>query len=305
MRSSVKGRPRTLIPPTTVDVVKRPYHAGDEASILPLLNRVFEGQWGDLDLWHWKHRARPGFSGGDVHVYVAGEQVVGCVHQAFRTLRLEPGVELLCGMGGDLAVDAEYRRHGLMMRAHDGELVRLHEFAAPLALGYTTQELHDKVYRKNFGHSFLPTTTRVCRKILSTRQLCRQLESYGTRFAASRHPRRALRGPPLKIDLRVSGFDPCCLSFREGTASCVAGEVRDADLRIALPYEVLSGWRNGWLRGVLVTLRAAINGQLRTQGAWRLAGRLAHAWHTAPESTTLPAPLPGRGAVTEVHAPRV
>jgi GNAT superfamily N-acetyltransferase len=239
-----------------------------------MLDRAFGGHWGSVEAWRQKYPLRPGFSPDDVHVYVVNDRIAGCMHQAFQFLTLESGLEALCSFEADLAVDPDYRRLGIMMRAHKGNADRLGERGAVVRIGYTSQDLHDRIYRQNFGHGFLPATTRLCRKTLGIGHLCASLERIGSRFVEHPLVRKALGEAPLKIDLRVHDFGPCLLTLQGETVRCVPGDSSEADLVLTLPYGVLSAWRNGRLAGLGSTLRAIVSGRLRTRGAWRLAVKL-------------------------------
>lgn len=95
----------------------RPYEAGDEERIVPLLDAVFNG-WppfdlvhSPLDYWRWRYLDFPS-KPGLIIVYQVDDEIVGCSHAS--RLHMKIGDRLYSGcLGGDVAILKAYRGHGI------------------------------------------------------------------------------------------------------------------------------------------------------------------------------------------------
>lgn len=250
----------------------QPYVPGREAQIVSLLNTAFSG-WGDEATWTWKHLRRPGFKPSDILIYADGERLVGCVHLAFQSLTLEPGLTVPYCIEADLAVHPEYRRSGIMLRARDEAKRRIRSEGAVLGLGFAARSMHERIYRQAFGHTAVADGTFRYRKIVSSRQLCLSLQASGEKLAARPIVSRLLLATPLRIGLAVEGFAPCVLRLTRQAAYCARGPVDACDLQICTPYRLLSATRGPRLAAAGQILLALVRGQLQVQGLGRLALR--------------------------------
>jgi predicted N-acetyltransferase YhbS len=261
----------------TLSIDAQPYRAGSDAAVVGLLNDAF-GDWGNQADWRWKHLQRPGFKPSDILLYTDGDRVVGCVHLAFQNLTLEPGLVVPYCIEGDLAVHPQYRRGGLMLRARDDAKERISAGGAVLGIGFAVRSMHERVYRKAFGHTAVADGTTRYRKIVSARQLCQSLEKSGQALASRAPCLRLLREGPLRIQLRIAGFAPCQLTLSSEGARCVEGDADDCDLAIAAPYQLLTCTRGPRLEAVQAILKSVLTGQLRVRGVGALFLRCLRVW---------------------------
>ena len=138
----------------------RDYASGDEKQIVKILSACHPQGWQDEAYWRWKHLSRPGFIQQDVVTAYVDGKMIGCFHGAILPLRLEPGLEVPMSFDGDLAVLPAYRGRGIPTLAHNLLIVtdrRLLERGAVLRGGFTSRELNENFYHKQFGYIFVPT----------------------------------------------------------------------------------------------------------------------------------------------------
>ena len=95
----------------------RPYRAGDETQIVPLLELVFKG-WPPFDLpcspldhWKWKYQSQPTFF-NEIGVALDNDKIVGCNHAIYFKMFFGDR-EYQGRQGCDLAVHPDYRRKGI------------------------------------------------------------------------------------------------------------------------------------------------------------------------------------------------
>jgi N-acetylglutamate synthase-like GNAT family acetyltransferase len=95
----------------------RKYSESDKEKIVTLLQSAF-GTWPKLSLkcspeeyWEWKYANT---STNQELIQVAGSEnkLIGCAHSVISRIKLYEDV-FLCSLGGDVAVDSEYRQQGL------------------------------------------------------------------------------------------------------------------------------------------------------------------------------------------------
>ena len=97
----------------------RPYAAGDEGEIVPLLEEVFGG-WPHLDIespldyWRWKYLKNP-LGKALVVVALSSGRIIGCHHSVCLKLKLRDDV-VSCISATDLAVHPDFRGVGVGRR---------------------------------------------------------------------------------------------------------------------------------------------------------------------------------------------
>ncbi len=251
------------------------YAPGLEASIVEVLQACFSSNWGTVDYWLWKHAHRPGFDRRQIRIFLEDGRPAACFHSGIFPIRLAPGLDVPCSLEGDYAVLPQLRGCGLLERAYDEMGERLAADGVVLRIGFTSAQLQQHVYQKKFGHTFVPTITGQYRKVLSTRLLCEKLQRYGEKLQGSGFFRRVVRRGELRIELRVTGFEPCCLTLTSQGASCTTELGQQApDLRVAIPYQLLALRRNGMAAACRSTLGCLLRGQIRISRLLRFTQRM-------------------------------
>ena len=155
-----------------------------------------------------------------------------------------------------------------MMLARHTESGWIERDQTPLRLGFSTPEMHEKVYRSNFGHTYLANTSRHCTKMLSTESLRTHLESVATRIASSRWSTLLQSLEFVSVRLDVAGFDPLFLKLTPSGAQCRAEAFADEGCRIKMPLDLLTAAREGALPMLLRLSQAVLLRQVRI-GGWR------------------------------------
>jgi GNAT superfamily N-acetyltransferase len=142
----------------------RPYAAGDEGEIVPLLEEVFGG-WPHLDIespmdyWRWKYLKNPL---GKAFIVVASSdgRIIGCHHSVCLTLKLGGDV-VSCISGADLAVHPDFRGMGVGRRMDE----LFHRFQKETRIGFAywiTGNPKIVASSEKEGHRFpLPITNQV------------------------------------------------------------------------------------------------------------------------------------------------
>jgi hypothetical protein len=243
----------------------RDYAADLEPHILEILHASFGPKWGDAQFWRWKHSTRPGFSPSDVVVCAAADKPIACFHLAVRTMRLAPGLDICCSIEGDFAIEPDARGTGIPQKAYKYVSPRLVSRAVLVRAGFSSRDLYEHVYKPKFGHRMPPTITAQYRKILSDRALHCKLQEFGNVVRARSWSQRFL-WRPLTVRMEVEGFQPCDLVLSESAASCTPAGVDRPDLKIKVPYVLLTAARMSPLRATLAVLKSVLSGRVRTAG---------------------------------------
>jgi hypothetical protein len=250
----------------------RDYTADLEPHILKILHASFGSKWGDAEFWRWKHSTRPGFSPSDVVVCAAADKPIACFHLAVRTMRLAPGLDIRCSVEGDFAIEPDARGTGIPEKAYRYVSPRLVSRAVMVRAGFSSRDLYEHVYKPKFGHRMPPTVTAQYRKILSDRALHGKLQEFGNAVRVHSWGRRFLRSP-LTVSMEVEGFQPCHLVLTESAASCIPASVERPDLRVKMPYVLLTAARMSPFRATLTVLKAVLSGRVRAAGLTRVMFR--------------------------------
>jgi hypothetical protein len=253
----------------------RDYAAELEPHIVNILRASFGAKWGDREFWRWKHATRPGFSPADVVVCTAADQPVACFHLAVRSMRLAPGLEIRCSVEGDFAIQPDARGAGIPQQAYRFVSPRLVSRSVLVRAGFSSRELYERVYKPKFGHAMLPTVTAQYRKILSDRALRAKLQQFGAAFRERSWVQRLLKQHALTVRMEVAGFQPCDLVLSADSVTCTAATAGRPDLKIRMPYVLLTAARMTRLRATLTAVKAVLSGQVRTAGALRVMLRVA------------------------------
>lgn len=246
----------------------RSYAAGDEKGITEILAACHAKGWEDEEFWRWKHSHRPGFSADDVTLAVVDNQLAGCFHGALLPLRLEEGIEVPMCFEGDFAVLPQYRKAGLPVQAHDLADQRLLSAGAILRGGFTSQQLNERFYHKQFGYIFAPTVTVNFRKVIGFKPLQDKVAVLCSQLLAHQRIRRALKGKRLVINLTIGRLPSCHLDISEQEGKLCRGFVPGRHLHAVLSYSLLvAAKQNLWslLRAVLWD---GARGRLRIGGIW-------------------------------------
>jgi hypothetical protein len=133
------------------------YTPNSDQSYLDILQQSFGTEWGDLARWRNKHVQRPHFDPRDAKQFRAAGVPAACFHTALVSLVLEPGVSVPASLEGDYAVVSQFRRKKMVEYAHEAMGRELYDRGAVLRCGFTSGELHARVYSKKFCHVFVPT----------------------------------------------------------------------------------------------------------------------------------------------------
>ncbi len=251
----------------------RDYAVDLQPHIVDILQTGFGAKWGDTGYWRWKHSDRPGFSPADVVVCSALDKPIACFHLAVRTMRLAPGLDIRYSVEGDFAIRPDARGTGIPQKAYRYVAPRLVSRSVVVRVGFSSRELYQRVYKPTFGHAMLPAVTAQYRKILSDGALRTKLQNFGNALRGRSWWQRLLRGQPLTIRMEVGGFQPCDLVLDAHSSTCAASGTSRADVKIKMPYVLLTAPRMGILRMMLTATKAILRGQVRTSGLTRLLFR--------------------------------
>jgi hypothetical protein len=250
------------------------YSPGIDRECLAILHECFGPAWGDLERWRNKHARRPDFDGRDVYLFSVADTPAACFHLRFMDLTLEPDLVVKIGLGGDFAVRPQFRRRGLVEEAQRHFTRYFYEQGAAIRAGFTSGELHARVYRKKFGDIFVPTVTTGYRKLLDSGWLAEKLRAYAEALRTRFVMRRALRRGPLDIAITVPGYETCRLELTKNSVQLVDGASRVADMQLTIPYDVLAAVRQRGPRKVRVLFTNILAGKLRIRGMMRFLTRL-------------------------------
>lgn len=257
----------------SLDGGMRDYTADLQPHIIRILQASFGIKWGDGAYWRWKHSSRPGFSPSDIVVCIAADKPVACFHLAVRTMHLAPGLEIRCSVEGDFAIEPDSRGSGIPQKAYRYVSPGLVSRSVLVRVGFSSRKLYEHVYKPQFGHGMLRTVTAQYRKILSDGALHGKLESFGAALRACTWSQRFLKAHPLTIRMEIAGFKPCDLALTSESASCTASSDDRPDLRIKMPYVLLTAARMTRSCALLTMLRSILSGQVRISGLTRLVFR--------------------------------
>ncbi len=257
----------------TLGWAMRDYTAELQPHILNILRASFGARWGDGEYWCWKHSSRPGFLPADVVVCTAADKPIACFHLAVRSIRLEPGLDIRCSVEGDFAINPEARGTGIPQKAYRHVAPRLVARSVLVRTGFSSRDLYERVYKPQFGHAMVPFVTAQYRKILSDRALRAKLEDFGDTLRRRFWLARFLQRPPLTIRLEIAGFQPCDLVLTSDSSSCAAIGSGPPDVRINMPYRLLTAARMNRARAILTGMKFVLCGQMRTSGLTRLLFR--------------------------------
>lgn len=251
------------------------YAPGDETGITDILNACHDHEWGDEEWWQWKHSHRPTFSADDVTVAVVDDQMAGCFHGAVLPFRLEAGLEVPMCFEGDFAVLPKYRKAGLPLRAHDLADRRLLDAGVILRGGFTSLELNERFYHRQFGYIFAPTVTTEFRKIIGLAPLQKKVAELNEHLLEKEGLRKVLRGIRLVIDLTIDRLPPSHVELSEHQIALHPGFASDAHMKVQIPYAVLVASKSGRGRLLQALLSHGIRGRIRLKGLRFNAGWLA------------------------------
>jgi hypothetical protein len=224
----------------------------------------------------WKHARRPGFKPEEITVAYVDGDMAGCFHTATLPIRLEDGLEVPICIEGDFAVLPEYRGEGLPLPAHDLSSERLLAAGVILRGGFTSLELNDRFYHRQFGYIFAPTVSADFKKILGLGPLKEKVAELTERLLTPR-ARRALAGERLLVDLTIEQFPPAHLAITQDAIVLNAGSAPAAAAPLALrvPYPLLVSLRDGGAAFGRALLGYGLTGRFRIRGLWANAGRLS------------------------------
>jgi GNAT superfamily N-acetyltransferase len=247
----------------------RPYQGGDETRIAAILNASHEKAWGNESFWRWKHSLRPDFSPDDVTVSVIDGEIVGCFHGAILPVRLEDGLDVPMCVEGDFAVLPEYRKRGLPLEAHDLADKRLLEAGVILRGGFTSQELNERFYHRQFGYIFAPTETVRFVKILGLDPLRERVTQLSERLLNSGILSEVFKGIHLIADVAFDQLPPAHLEMSEKSLVLVPGVAHTPHMQVRIPYGLLIHARRGPFSLFLAVLRGMTSGSVRVRGLLR------------------------------------
>ena len=252
----------------------RSYASRDEESLVPLLSTSLKPGWGNAEQWRWKHLQRPGFRPDEVVTAYVDGQLAACFHGATLPLKLEPGLVVQMSFDGDFAVLPELRGKRIPSRAHDLTDRRLLERHVDLRGDFTSKELNERFYRKQFGYVFIPTETARVRKVLGLTPLQHKVEALGKATLKRPDLRRSFEKGPLIINFTVEQFKPFYLDLSGDAFRLVPGHHEDADLSVKAPYSLLLTVSRGQFSFVKSALSNLLMGRLRVSGLFRTRSRL-------------------------------
>jgi hypothetical protein len=255
----------------------RPWSPELEAGVLQTLNTSFSETWGDSGFWRWKHTERPGFSAEDVIVFTDGGEPVACFHVAVHPLRLAPGLDTPWSVEGDYAIRPQWRGAGIFEKSNLRAARYLAHRGVVLRGGFSTAWLHERLYKPKLGHRLVANVTMNYRKVLSDQALRVRVQDFGNRLRLQRLLRPLLAAGPVTVQLSVEGFSPCTLVIETDAANCTGQLSETADVRVSIPYELLTVGRSGYRHAFLAVVRAVSSGQVRIRGLIRLLARWASA----------------------------
>ncbi len=249
------------------------YRAGDEEAIAQVLESCQREGWGDATWWRWKHGHRPGFRDDEVLVARADGKAIGCFHGGVLELKLEAGLHVPVSFDGDFAVLPAYRGHDVAVRAHDLTDERLRARHVVFRGGFTSRELNERLYHRRFGYVFVPSVTTQFRRYLGPGPLAPRVKDLGARLLERPALRRALRHP-LVVDLEIESFPPCHVVLAASGFRLERGAAESPNLRVRMPYGLLTRFAGGELPPPGVLFHAVGRGELAAKGLLRSAPRV-------------------------------
>jgi GNAT superfamily N-acetyltransferase len=244
----------------------RSYQEGDERRILSVLEACYAKAWGDEMLWRWRHSLRPNFSPDDVTVSIVDGEVVGCFHGAILPVQLEEGLDVPMCFEGDFAVHPEYRKMGLPLEAHDRADKRLLDAGVILRGGFTSRELNERFYHRQFGYIFVPTMTVWFTKILGLAPLQEKVTQLSERLLRNGILSEVFKGIHLTVDIAIDQFPPAYLEMSEKALALVPGVAQAPHMEVRIPYSLLVRARRGPFSLFLGVLRGMPARRVQVKG---------------------------------------
>jgi GNAT superfamily N-acetyltransferase len=212
---------------------------------------------------------RPGFSPDDVTVSVIDGEIVGCFHGAILPVRLEDGLDVPMCVEGDFAVLPEYRKMGIPLEAHDLADKRLLEAGVILRGGFTSQELNERFYHRQFGYIFAPTETVRFVKILGLDPLQEKVRELSERLLKNGILSELFKGIHLIIDVALDQLPPAHLEMSEKSLALVPGVAQTPHMQVRISSGLLARARRGPFSLFLAVLRGMPSGSVRVKGLLR------------------------------------
>jgi GNAT superfamily N-acetyltransferase len=212
---------------------------------------------------------RPGFSPDDVTVSVIDGEIVGCFHGAILPVRLEDGLDVPMCVEGDFAVLPEYRKMGIPLEAHDLADKRLLEAGVILRGGFTSQELNERFYHRQFGYIFAPTETVRFVKILGLDPLQEKVTELSERLLKNGILSEVFKGIHLIVDVAFDQLPPTHLEMSEKSLALVPGVAQTPHMQVRISSGLLAGARRGPFSLFLAVLRGMPSGSVRVKGLLR------------------------------------
>ena len=250
------------------------YQKGNEEEIVKVLSQVFGTSWNNIEYWRWKHCNRPGFNEREIVTARVDGKLVGCFHGAVLPLKLEPGIVVPMSFDGDFAILPEHRGRHIPARAHDITDRRLKEAGVALRGGFTSRELNERFYNKQFGYVFIPTASINFRKVIGIKSLLYKIEELGDKCIANPDFIKAIEDQPMIFNFEVDGFPPFHLHMSRKAFRLHDSFSDQANVYIKVPYAVIMHVSIGLAPLIKSSVTSLLKGQLRSRGVLRERRRL-------------------------------
>ncbi len=256
--------------------VIRAYSPGDEVGICRVMAECHPGTWHEDSIpeWRWKYAARPASLEEDVLVAEAGGEIVACFHSTMRVLKLEEGLQIPVSYNGDWAVVKAFRGKNLTGPAWDLTSSMQRDRGALIRVGFATEEVNEKFYRKRFGSVFVPSSTVRLRRAISRAPLEGRVQELGEKVLAHPGIRCALRDRPWSVKFEMERMPAFSVHMKEDGFTLLGGDGRKPDLRVSGSFAPIAAIPDGPGAVVASVARELMFGRLRIRGLVRSSPRL-------------------------------
>lgn len=191
----------------------RPSKQLEQNEILELLKKNFEMP---PEYWRWKYIDNPTVDPSLNMVVEKDGKIIGCGCWLPRSLRISNKLELNSLMAAHVAIDQEFRKYGLGRKLIESiRTTRAFEKNdSVLILALILQAPTYKNYFKHITHhTQISDSTIIYTKLLTLRQLIRQIENINKKILAKPENASALSKLELSIRFRLIGAPPFVVRF--------------------------------------------------------------------------------------------
>jgi predicted N-acetyltransferase YhbS len=223
--------------------IYRTYQQGDEASLEQLLKRTFP-RFNESNIWQWKYTQNPGFDNSLLIVAENDKEIIGSNLWLLREFKLLDNLSVPAALAADIAVDTNYRGHGigskLMLYPRLSGTFKAHKLLLSYMFG--RPELNKRFYKPVAGYVVAPSNTITYKKLFNCKQLSDKFQQIDRAVNSDKDLIQALEHFTLSIAFFLKGASAFTVIIKPGKISLDEGKIEKPDVIIEgkLPLSVLT-----------------------------------------------------------------